>query len=168
MEIPVQPRGWDVAMGTAMGEKLKQQRRAAASPSAGPASPAFMQGSSWSPSRGDSRVPELPVASWWHVPGRAALGQGWAMQPGVQDGYARTAAGDLSPALSPKRVLQACLLGCPQSLLQPAPGPFFGDPQVSWSGCAFANQPGKRELEDVAHQSAPTSPSAAPSGGCRY
>lgn len=56
---------------------------------AGPASPAFVQGSSWSPSQGDSCVPEPPVASWWHALGRAAHRHGWAMQPGLQDGYAR-------------------------------------------------------------------------------
>lgn len=28
METPVQPRGWDVAMGTSTGEKLRQQQGA--------------------------------------------------------------------------------------------------------------------------------------------
>ena len=166
MEIPAQPRGWDAAMGTAMGEKLEQQQEAAASPSAGPASPPFVQGSSWSPSRGDSCVPEPPAASWWHVLGRAAHGQGWATQPGVWDGYARTAVGDLSPALSPKAAASSPPFGMSPKPASTCPCALFGEPQESWSGCAFANRPSKSKREGVAHQGSPKAPSTAPSGGC--
>lgn len=120
--------------------------------SSGPASPAFIQDSSWSPSPGDSRVPVSPVASWWHP--------GHGNSAGVQDGCARPVSGDSSPALSP----QGMRFRISPESASTRPSALFGDPQDCCLGHASANQPSRSQLEDGAGWGAPK-PQHSPSGG---